>query len=84
MLQGFHKEKEECALEFSKNIFSWKGPEPALMQREMLIIRHLGSGSQAPRIARTEMQRPKSKCCLLTNWTRRGGADGRAAEDEFE
>lgn len=35
MLQGVDKEKDECALEFLKNIFTWKGPELALMQRDV-------------------------------------------------
>lgn len=84
MLQGVDKEKEGCALEFLKNIFTWKGPEPALTHTEMLTIRRLGSGAQARRTARTERQRPKSKCSLLTNWTRQGAADCGVVEDEFE
>lgn len=52
MLQEFKKEKEGCALEFLKNIFTWKGPELALMHRGMLINRDLESGFQTWKIVR--------------------------------
>ena len=45
MLQYFRR--EEYALEFLKNIFKWKGPALALTHKDMLIIRDLGSASQA-------------------------------------
>ena len=41
------EEREEYALEFLKNIFKWKGPALALTQKDMLIIRDLGSAFQA-------------------------------------
>lgn len=56
----------------------------ALIYRERLITRDLGSGFQAWRIARIQTPRLKRKHSLITDWTKRRGADCGIPEDEFK